>query len=270
MLEGTAVAEESCATTVERGISAAKTAPTRARETTAERNRAIRSIYQAPPTHRQFVSAIGLPASNTGGPLSRATRILRVPIARSKSLPYADPEKSFDAAVNHLFRHVADASALRKNPLTATFFSRAKTVPDDTAALFSIRNRIACETDACCSDAAISDSGEGARRQRAIVEAILASEDIGQAAKRLRLSRRQYYRERHAICSNLAPRMRSAKDASRLRAFLRTCSGASSVLTGAGSNVASTRRVNARMAIAAVPFLRLPALEGRNGKNANA
>jgi hypothetical protein len=142
------------------------------------------------------------------------------PDCEVKYLPYADPEKSFDAAVNHLFRHLADASALRKNPLTSAFFTGAKTKTGDAGALFAIRNRIACEADACCSDAAITGSGEGARRQRAIIQAILSGDDIAPVAKRLQLSRRQYYRERHAICSHIAQRMRPAKDtSSRISAY---------------------------------------------------
>jgi len=45
-------------------------------------------------------------------------------------MPYADPASSFESAVRHLFRHWADAGALRKNPLVRKAFADASKLKD--------------------------------------------------------------------------------------------------------------------------------------------
>lgn len=119
-------------------------------------------------------------------------------------MPYADPEKSFDAAVRHLFRHLADASALRRNPLVRDYFTAKKKTQADDALLREIRDRILNAAARCCSDDGAAGLEQQARRRHAIVTAICSGEPALQTAGRLKLSRRQYYRERHAICTRAA------------------------------------------------------------------
>ena len=57
-------------------------------------------------------------------------------------MPHEDPDPSFDSAVRHLFRHLGDAAALRKNPLTRRFFERAEAARSSHAVVAEIRGAI--------------------------------------------------------------------------------------------------------------------------------
>jgi hypothetical protein len=48
-------------------------------------------------------------------------------------MPQANPNRSFEAASRHLFRHINDVDALRSNPLVNTFSLRFKGKRDDNA-----------------------------------------------------------------------------------------------------------------------------------------
>jgi tetratricopeptide (TPR) repeat protein len=119
-------------------------------------------------------------------------------------MPYADPEKSFDAAVHHLFRHLADASALRKNPLVRAHFPKSKKMEADDVLLAEIRVRILEAANRCCADDAAAGLERQARRRHAIISAICSGEPPRATAGHLKISRRQYYRERQAICARVA------------------------------------------------------------------
>lgn len=125
-------------------------------------------------------------------------------------MPYADPEKSFEAAVHHLFRHLTDASALRRNPLVRAHFKNAKTKTAENAVLGEICDRIIQASEECYADDAAASREVEARRGRDIISGICSEESVSKTAQRLNLSRRQYYRDRHAICTRVAERLKPA------------------------------------------------------------
>lgn len=119
-------------------------------------------------------------------------------------MPHADPEKAFDVAARHLFRHLRDPRALRRNPLVRAYFSRASGSKDDDACADRIRARILQEAARCrCEDVGAGFAGQ-AKRHAAIVIDICAGKPTIRTAARLRLSRRQYYRDRKSICTRVA------------------------------------------------------------------
>jgi hypothetical protein len=118
-------------------------------------------------------------------------------------MPYADPNKSFDAAVRHLFRHLGDAKALRRNPLVRDLLGTHKFKNDDDL-VAEIRDRILRLARPCCSEYAAQGFRVQARRRHAIICAICAGEVSSRTASRLKLSPRQYYRERHTVCARVA------------------------------------------------------------------
>jgi tetratricopeptide (TPR) repeat protein len=116
-------------------------------------------------------------------------------------MPNADPEKSFDVAVRHLFRHLDDASELRRNPLVRSAFK----APDGRwwrghIALAAIRSRILDAGRACYAkdlEAGLRLQGE---RQFAIVSSLCSQRSVVETASNLALSSRQFYRYRRMIC----------------------------------------------------------------------
>jgi tetratricopeptide (TPR) repeat protein len=114
----------------------------------------------------------------------------------------ADPRSSFHASVRHLFRHLDDARALRENPLARAFFA-AGAVEGERGGVAALRARILDEARACRSDDA-ADGAEHGDRRFAIVAALCAGEPPSQTAVRLGVSRRQYYRDRQAVCARIA------------------------------------------------------------------
>ena len=118
-------------------------------------------------------------------------------------MPYADPDKSFDSAARHLFRHLHDAAMLRRNPLVRPFFADRR-YGTEGAALAAIHARIMAQARACCVGETASGAEHQVRRRQTIVTALCAGEPVAQTIARMRISRRQYYRERHAICAQVA------------------------------------------------------------------
>jgi tetratricopeptide (TPR) repeat protein len=119
-------------------------------------------------------------------------------------MPRANPESCFETAARHLFRHLDDLNALRHNPVMRSLHLRARNIADDEAVLAEVHRRILAIADVLCRDGAAAGSEAGARRQLAIVTALCAGEKPALTMAGLKLSRRQYYRERRAICLRLS------------------------------------------------------------------
>ncbi len=116
-------------------------------------------------------------------------------------MPRANPESSFESAARHLFRHIGDLNALRRNPLVHSLVDAAD-ARSDVAVLREMHRAII---------AAISKSSGGAPRSAArahrrqqIVIALCAGETSTKTAARLRISIHHYYRERRAAAALVA------------------------------------------------------------------
>jgi hypothetical protein len=127
-------------------------------------------------------------------------------------MPHREPESSSaDSAVRHLFRHLGDAPALRQNPLTGSFFERAKTSRSTHAVVADIRGAIHEAAARCYRDDVNAGQPARAEHQLAIVKAICAHVPAKQSMAQLGLSSRQYYRDRVAICRRVAKLVASAQ-----------------------------------------------------------
>lgn len=122
-------------------------------------------------------------------------------------MPRANPEGSFDASARHLFRHITDAKALRRNPLARTYFAGES---GGRATLKTFHAEILRIADALGEQLRAQGRRTQAARQREIVAALCAGEDSAQTAARLKISRSHYYRERHAICNGIAQALKRA------------------------------------------------------------
>jgi hypothetical protein len=127
-------------------------------------------------------------------------------------------DASFRAAAKHLFRHLHEARALRKNLLVRQFFANSQ-----AAAPGRSRERVALERIHAlvrrgaddCRDADLS-SGKGDRgvRQHAIITLqCLERRPIEEVAAQLSISPRHCYRERAEICRRVARYIREKSDA---------------------------------------------------------
>ncbi len=99
-------------------------------------------------------------------------------------MPYADPEKSFDSAARHLFRHLHDAAMLRRNPLVRPFFADRR-YGTEGAALAAIHARIMAQARACCVGETASGAEHQVRRRQTIVTALCAGEPVAQTIARM-------------------------------------------------------------------------------------
>lgn len=117
-------------------------------------------------------------------------------------MPRVNPEASFEAAARHLFRHLNDASMLRGNPLLRAFFIGATGSPE--AILGKVHAQAVAIADGLCAELERKGLVREARRRREIVAALCAGEDPVRTAARLHVSRSHYYRERRAICIEVA------------------------------------------------------------------
>jgi tetratricopeptide (TPR) repeat protein len=122
-------------------------------------------------------------------------------------VPIADPERSFDATIRHLFRHIRDADALRRNPIVAPLFEEQRNKDADRVALALLRAQILALATACRQEDVRQRRVAQASRQYTIVENLCAGESPTITARKLNLSLRQYYRERRTICSRIGRRM---------------------------------------------------------------
>lgn len=122
-------------------------------------------------------------------------------------MPNANPDRSFQSASRHLFRHINDVDALRSNPLLNTFFHRFRGKRDDEAILLELHSKISSLARSAVRAETFKGTKARAGREEQIVAALCAGERWQDTADRLGLSERQYYRERHAICERVSRRL---------------------------------------------------------------
>lgn len=132
-------------------------------------------------------------------------------------MPAADPRASFAVAVRHLFHHLDDANALRKNPLVSRYFeenaSGRLSHAQHRAALGYIRSLIIAAAGRCRESDIAGHQKERALRQFTIIErCCLKGEPIADVAAELGISLRQCYRERSAICLRVASFIRRERE----------------------------------------------------------
>lgn len=119
-------------------------------------------------------------------------------------MPRADPNRSFEIAVRHLFRHLDDAAALKRNPIVSRFFPQQvsnQVAPEQSARTATQVRALAVLAAKKFRDLA-SDSSERERRERqlTIVEAQCAgNKPIPALAHELGVSVRECYRERAEV-----------------------------------------------------------------------
>jgi tetratricopeptide (TPR) repeat protein len=118
-------------------------------------------------------------------------------------MPHAHPEKSFDLAVRHLFRHLHDGEALLRNPFVKRILkSEIGLARDDCSG--AIRTRILKAAAACRSEGIKSGRETQALRRHAIIEGVCAGDRPEKTAAAIGVSVRQYYRDRKIICARVA------------------------------------------------------------------
>lgn len=124
----------------------------------------------------------------------------------------ANPERSFDAACRHLFRHLYEATQLRRNPLVGECFARdlrgLARGRSDNAITSAIRAAVRRHAEACFEIDKIKNP-ERAELQRAVIEADLDGSSRIAVAARLGLSARQYTRLQHDIRTRIAVAIRT-------------------------------------------------------------
>jgi len=125
------------------------------------------------------------------------------------ALPKIDSNASFNVAAKHLFRHLHEPRALRRNPLVRRFFEdsalggfgRAR----ERAVLDRIHQLIRQGAEQCRDADFVSGRHERAQRQHTIViHHCLEQQPIREVATALGISYQYCYRERADICSRLA------------------------------------------------------------------
>lgn len=116
-------------------------------------------------------------------------------------MPRVNPERSFEAAARHLFRHVCEIDALRLNPLVRRYFAPA--AGSGNFILEQIHTDILKLADSFCRGSGPKGL-QTARRRREIVAALCAGKNAQETAAALGMSRSHYYRERHAFCARIA------------------------------------------------------------------
>jgi hypothetical protein len=127
-----------------------------------------------------------------------------------------NPESSFESAARHLFRHINDAEALRRNPLLRSLF-HALADDAESAILQRIHETVLVAARTSAEERATL-SETRARRQHEIVRALCAGEPPPKTAARLRISIHHYYRERRSI-GNAVSRTLLEQTSSRPKRF---------------------------------------------------
>jgi len=119
-----------------------------------------------------------------------------------------DSRASFAAAAKHLFRHLHDASALRKNPLVRGYFASGDGLASkarDAGALARIHAAIRRGAERCRDADLVEGRDERAFRHYTIATLqCIERRSIRDVAATLGISYAQCYRERAAICRRVA------------------------------------------------------------------
>jgi tetratricopeptide (TPR) repeat protein len=114
----------------------------------------------------------------------------------------ANPERSFESAARHLFRHINDIEALHRNPLLRSLFDELAGEAEPVI-LRRIHETVLVAA-RLSADARTTLSGTRAQRQDEIVRALCAGEPPAKTAARLGISIHYYYRERRSIGNALS------------------------------------------------------------------
>jgi hypothetical protein len=128
----------------------------------------------------------------------------------AKRLPQSvDSDASFNAAAKHLFRHLHEARALRKNPLVRRFFENPEIggLPGsrDRAVLARIHELVRRAADEFRdADLAAGDDERALRHHAIVTLGLLQRRSMQEVAASLGLSEGYCYRERAAICRRIA------------------------------------------------------------------
>jgi HPt (histidine-containing phosphotransfer) domain-containing protein len=126
-------------------------------------------------------------------------------------MPRADPNASFEVAVRHLFRHLDDAEALRRNPLVSRFFGE----PAET--IEQIRSLVLLAAQSFRDRPAPHDEKARRARQFAIVAGCVENKSPSQLTAELCICLRQYRRERDEIQRWVASFLRSYEPSPKQR-----------------------------------------------------
>ena len=121
-------------------------------------------------------------------------------------MPFADPNRSFSASVRHLFRHIDDLAALRRNRIARSLFDLGDaTAPPSREAAYkaAMAARILdAGRDLYTEDLASGPPGK-AHRFFAILSACCAGRPVNALADELGISQPQAYRDRRATCERV-------------------------------------------------------------------
>jgi hypothetical protein len=120
-----------------------------------------------------------------------------------------------ETSIRHLFRHLYDPRELRRNPIVSSFFIKRQNgwepARDEDAESYRIRELVRRVSERyCTSSAAIVHPERAARQFTIVIESCLERKPVRQIAARLRISLRQYYKERSEICAFIAEHLRQA------------------------------------------------------------
>lgn len=115
-------------------------------------------------------------------------------------MPRANPGASFEAAVRHLFRHLADAKELKRNPIVGPLFEKDARIGNlpQRSALSLIRAGIQAGAKHYFESAG-PEERERAQMQLTILYGCLQGRSVKELASQLRISLRQCYRKRSLI-----------------------------------------------------------------------
>jgi hypothetical protein len=122
------------------------------------------------------------------------------------SMPLADTARSFGAAVRHLFRHLDDLAALRRNPLARAIFrlTGLRSAASDVLLLAMFRSRLLEGGRFCYAEDVAGGRVQSAKRHIAILSGLCSLRSAKDIALELNVSLPQLYRDRRAICERVA------------------------------------------------------------------
>lgn len=132
-----------------------------------------------------------------------------------------DTDLSFRIAAKHLFRHLHDPIALRRNALVRHFFDNPRIAPADRdrarEALNRIHDLVRIAAEHCRDiDTASAKSDQAQRQFTIVVDQCLGRRKLEQVASSLSLSPRQCYRERANVCFRIAQYIREQNEAATI------------------------------------------------------
>ena len=164
------------------------------------------------------------------------------------------PNRSFDTACRHFFRHLREPAELRRNPLVSAYFSQdlkaAARVRADAALAGAIRVAVYRHAEFCFQSDRLEDE-ERAKQRYEIVRADVDGIPRSLLAAKLGLSARQYTRLQHGIRRRVAVLLSAQMQHEMLAKTTpdRACPPLSEVvvLVGRGSTAAALARLSAIM-----------------------